>query len=211
MSILSQLACAQNTNSEVPNQELARKLAEAQEAEGIRELAENLWNRDSAIANDCIKALYEIGYLNPALIAPYALDFLKLLRSTNNRLVWGGMIALATVAALRADDLFPHAADIQKTMDKGSVITVDAGVLALAGIAAAKPEYNRSIFPYLLNHLRTCRPKEVPQHAEKTLPAVNAANQAEFIAVIAARLDNATPSQLARLKRVIKQAQKAGN
>jgi hypothetical protein len=95
-------------------------------------------------------------------------------------------------------------------MEKGSVITVDAGVLALARVAAANPTYNRAIFPYLLDHLRTCRPKEVPQHAEKTLYAVNAENKAEFIAVIKARLDNATPAQLARLKRVIKQAEKIG-
>jgi hypothetical protein len=207
MSVLNQLACAQNTTSEVPNQELARKLAETQDAAGIRELAENLWNKNSAIASDCIKTLYEIGYINPALIAPYALDFLKLLRSKHNRLVWGGMLSLSTVAALRADDLFPHVADIQKAMDVGSVITVDGGVLTLAEIAAANSEYNRAIFPYLLNHLRTCRPKEVPQHAEKTLLAVNAENKTEFVAVIAARLDNATPSQLTRLKRAIKKAQ----
>jgi hypothetical protein len=207
MTVLHRLAFAQGTNSEIPNRELAHQLVAAQDTTGIAELAENLWNRDIHITNDCVKALYEVGYLNPALIAPYALDFLKLLRSKNNRLVWGGMLALSTVAALRADELYSHTADIQKTMDKGSVITVDAGVLALAGIAATNIEYNRAIFPYLLNHLRTCRPKEVPQHAEKTLIAVNAENKAEFIAVIEARLDNATPSQLTRLKRVIKKAQ----
>lgn len=208
MSILEQLACAQNNNSEVPNQELAKRLAASPDQASLRELAENLWNKDAAIASDCVKVLYEIGYLNPGLIAPYAADFLKLLRSKNNRLVWGGMIALSTVAALRADELYLQVAEIQKVMDKGSVITIDAGVMALAGIAAANPGYNSTIFPYLLNHLRTCRPKDVPQHAEKVLPAVNADNRAEFIAVITARLDNATPSQLARLKKAIRQAEK---
>ena len=207
MSVLEQLASAQNRRDEVPNQELARRLAETGDQDGIREIAENLWNKKAAIQADCIKVLYEIGYLNPTLVAPYADDFLKLLKSRNNRLVWGGMIALSTVAELRADDLFPRINEIEQAMEKGSVITVDAGVLTLAAIAAAKPEYNQAIFPYLLNHLRTCRPKDVPQHAEKSLSAVTADNRGEFITVIEARLSNATPSQLTRLKRVIKQAQ----
>ncbi|MFZ6027416.1 MAG: hypothetical protein ACOYYS_06845 [Chloroflexota bacterium] len=206
MSILEQLACAQKTNSEVPNQELAGRLAVSPDPAAIQELAANLWEKNPAVANDCIKVLYEIGYRNPALIAPYAGDFLKLLRSKNNRLVWGGMIALSTVAALCAGELYPHVGEIQNAMGKGSVIAVDAGVLALARIAAADPGCNRAVFPFLLEHLRTCRPKEVPQHAEKVLLAVDAANAAEFVAVLEARLGNATPAQLARLKRVLKQA-----
>jgi hypothetical protein len=210
MSILDQLASAQKINRDVPNQELAKKLAASQDHAAIRELAENLWNKDSAIQSDCIKTLYEIGYLAPALIAEYALEFLKLLRSKNNRLVWGGMIALSTVAALKADELYPHVAEIQKAMEKGSVITVDGGVLVLAKIAAANPAYNQAIFPYLLeNYLRTCRPKDVPANAERILLAVNAENKAAFIAALETRLDNATPSQLARLKRVIKKADRA--
>lgn len=93
-------------------------------------------------------------------------------------------------------------------MDGGSVITCDAGVLALARIAAAQGAYSREIFPYLLQHLKTCRPKDVPQHAEKTLVAVNAENKAAFIAVLEKRLDNAIPSQAARITQTIKKAQK---
>lgn len=209
MSILTQLASAQKINSDVPNQELAKKLVASQDHAGVRELAENLGNKDAAIQSDCIKTLYEIGYLDPALVAAYALEFLKLLKSRNNRLVWGGMIALSTVAALRADDLYPHVADLQKIMEKGSVITVDAGVLTLSRIAAANPAYNQALFPYLVeNYLRTCRPKDVPANAERILLAVNAGNKAAFIAALEGRLDNATPSQAARLKRAIKKAEK---
>ncbi|NUQ06049.1 MAG: hypothetical protein HUU31_19320 [Anaerolineae bacterium] len=42
--------------------------------------------------------LYEIGYAVPDLIADYAADFLALLGSRDNRMVWGGMTALGVIA-----------------------------------------------------------------------------------------------------------------
>lgn len=207
MSILPRLASSQNVGNDLPNQALARDLASSGDVDAIVELVENLSNRDRAIQSDCIKTLYEIGYLDPALIAPHAAVFLKMLRSRNNRLVWGGMIALSTISSLTADDLFPHLAEIQKAMASGSVITVDAAILTLAGIASAKPEYNRAIFPTLLEHLRTCRPKEVPQHAEKTLPAVTPVNKDDFIAVLESRMEDLTTAQTGRLKKVIRKVE----
>jgi hypothetical protein len=206
MTVLDQLACSLGRRDEVPNQELARRLAAAHDTDGIREIAEALWNKDKHIQADCIKVLYEVGYLAPDLVAPYALDFLKLLKSRNNRLVWGGMIALSTVGALAAAELFPRWDEIRKAMDSGSVITKDAGVLALAGVASADPAYNREIFPYLLEHLRTCRPKDVPQHSEKTLSAVNPENKAAFVAALEKRLEDLQGAQLKRVQKVIQQA-----
>ncbi len=208
MSAIDKLACSLNRRDEVPNQELARELANSRDKNGIREIAEGLAGKDSAIRADCIKVLYEIGYLAPELVAPYALEFVKLLKSRNNRLVWGAMIALATVAPLTAATLHPHLTDIQKTFQAGSVITRDAGVLALAGMASTNPAYSRKIFPFLLEHLRTCRPKDVPQHAEKMLPAVTAENKADFIAALEKRMEDMLGSQVTRVKKIIKQAEK---
>jgi hypothetical protein len=204
MSVLDQIAHFQNRRDEIPNQQLARRLAETEDAAGIREIAENLWNKNSDVQSDCIKVLYEIGYLKPELVAGYAMDFIKLLRSRHNRLVWGGMIALTTVAGAAAEELYPHAGEIQKAMQHGSVITVDNGVLALARLAATSEARNRELFPYLLEHLRTCRPKDVPQHAEKTLVAVNAENRSAFVGVLEKRMEDMTSSQARRLGKVIK-------
>jgi len=208
MSVLSKLACAQNRLDEVPNQELAHELVQNGDVSGIREIAENLWNKDTDIQSDCIKVLYEIGYLKPELIADYTPDFLKLLKSRENRLVWGAMLALSTVAALKADELFPHVNEIQRAMEKGSVITEDNGVGTLAAIASSRAEYNQVIFPYLLNHLETCRPKSVPQHAEKTLVAANAQNNEAFIKVLEKRLDDLMGGQVTCVRRVIREAEK---
>lgn len=209
MSILNQIAYFQDRRDEIPNQELARRLAQTQDRAGVHEIAANLRNDNVAIQSDCVKVLYEVGYLDPELIAPYAADFLDLLRSRHNRLVWGGMIALSTIADPAADAIDPRRAEIMRAMEQGSVITVDAGVATLAGLASTSDERRQAIFPYLLDHLRTCRPKDVPQHAEKIVVAVDASNGDEFIRTLERRLPDLSASQAARIKRVIKQAEKA--
>jgi len=208
MSALNQIAYFLNRRDEVPNQELARKLAETKDQEGIAEIAKNLWHNNPNIQSDCLKVLYEIGYLAPELIVSYASDFLKLLKSRDNRLVWGAMIALSTIAEVAADALYPHVDLIQKTMARGSVITVDAGVRALAAIAASSQERRDEIFPYLRVHLQTCRPKDVPQHAEKILGAINALNKGEFIGVLGKRMGDMSVAQAKRVRKVIQAAQK---
>ena len=205
MSVLNRIAHFQNRRDEVPNQELARELAEKKDRDGIHEIAENLWNKDKNIQADCIKVLYEIGYIDPALITDYAEDFLKLLKSRNNRLVWGGMTALSTIAEDQADFIHAHLNVILKAMNVGSVITVDNAVKTLA-LAASKEAYRPVIFPSLLDHLRTCRPKDVPQHAEKSLPAVDAGNRDEFIAALEKRMEDLSASQMTRIRKVIKTA-----
>ncbi|MGC1377372.1 MAG: hypothetical protein WA821_14165 [Anaerolineales bacterium] len=208
MPVLNRIAHFQNRRDEVPNQELARDLAAQKDAAGIREIAENLWSKDKNVRADCIKVLYEIGYIDPSLVAEYVEDFIKLLKSSSNRLVWGGMIALGTVAQLKADAVYAHLAEIRRAMDAGSVITMDNGVQTLARTASQDEQYNQVIFPYLLDHLKTCRPKDVAQHAEKTLPAVNAVNKAEFISALEKRMADLSGSGLARVKKVIKEADK---
>ena len=208
MSALNRIATYQNRRDEVPNQELARELAEKKDRTGIREIAQNLWSDNASVKSDCLKVLYEIGYLDPALIADYVDDFLKLLKSKNNRLVWGSMIALSTIAALKADEIYVHLPEIQSTMQSGSVITKDNGVKILAVVAAQKETYRKKIFPDLLQHLATCRPKDVPQHAEKIVVAVNAKNKDEFSAALQTRMVDLSASQATRVRKVIKEADK---
>lgn len=206
MSVLNRLASSLGRRDEVPNQELARDLASNKDKAGIREIAENLWNKDKNIQADCIKVLYEIGHLEPELIEDYTEDFAKCLKSKNNRLVWGGMTALVGVAKVLPAAVFKYVELIKKAKETGSVITVDNAISALAYTAAANDIYNKDIFPYLLKHLAGCRPKEVPQHSEKTLPAVNAGNKVEFINVLEKRMEDLSGSGLSRVKKVIKQA-----
>jgi hypothetical protein len=205
--VLNKIACLQNRRDEEPNRELARELAETENREGIAEIAANLWNKDLDIQSDCVKVLYEVGYLKPELIADYVGDFLKLLRSRQNRLVWGGMLALSTIAHSQAGELYSHRQEILKAMREGSVITIDNAVKTLAVVATQKDDYNLEIFPELLKHLQTCRPKDVAQHCESILVAVNAENKAVFIQTLEKRVEDLSTSQTARVRKVIREAQ----
>jgi hypothetical protein len=209
MSALERIAHFQKRRDEVPNQELARDLAKGKDHKGIREIAANLSNTNKDIQADCIKVMYEVGYIDPALIAAYAEDFVKLLKSRNNRLVWGGTIALGVVADQRPDVVLANLGEINRAMKEGSVITVDNAVQVLARAASAGEKYRKVMFPLLMDHLRTCRPKDVPQHAEKSMSAVTAANREELVTVLTKRIDDLSGPGLARVKKVLKVAEAA--
>jgi len=208
MTVMNKLAHAQGRRDEVPNQELANELAETRNAAGIQEIVDGLKSKDRKIQNDCIKVAYEIGYIDPELIAAYADDFLDLLQSRNNRLVWGSMTALATISEIMADELYNERDEIIKAIEKGSVITQDSGIRVLARIASRKREYRTELTPYLLGHLGTCRPKDVPQRSEQIVMAVAADNKHKFVAVIEKRMAYLKPSQVKRLEKVIRDAEK---
>ncbi|MCB9438201.1 MAG: hypothetical protein H6673_14585 [Anaerolineales bacterium] len=205
MSVLNRIASALNRNDEVPNQELAKELVESGDSVGIAELVAALDNPSKAIRNDCIKVLYEIGYLQPELITPHAEAFIQHLHSRDNRMVWGAMTALGMIAPLQAIIIGQHLDEVQRVTEKGSVITQDWGIRVLAAVSAHAPEHEGRIFPFLLNFLQECRPKDVPGHAESCMVAVNSANRAQMVAVLEARLPALTPPQTKRVQKVIRQ------
>ena len=207
MSVLTKIAFYRGIRDEVPNQELAHELASSRNAEDVKEIAEHLSDKNSNVRSDCIKVLYETGYISPDLIAPYAGEFLKLLTSKQNRLVWGGMIALSTIASLKAADLFDKRELICKTIDQGSVITQDSGIKALSQVAAADGKFLKELSPYLMGFLRKCRLSDVPRHAEFIQACITGFNKVEFLAILQERMPEMTASQSARTSKVIKKLQ----
>ncbi|MCC3359131.1 hypothetical protein [Bacillus sp. REN16] len=205
MSVVNQLASQFNRNDEEPNIELAHKFANEENHAAIEEIIENLYCKDKKIQHDCIKVAYEIGQVKPELISKYALNFIELLKSRNNRMVWGAMSALATIADEASETLMAHVSTIKNAIKMGSVITIDKGVLTLAKLAAVSKENNHAIFPFLLLHLENCRTKEIPQHAESTLLAVTDENKEAFLNVLRKRDTYLTAPQLKRVKKIYKQ------
>lgn len=205
--MLKRIAFYRGRRDEVPNQILARDLAARRDAAGIREIANGLRHAKPGVQSDCLKVLYEVGYLCPELIAKYTPEFTRLLAARNNRLVWGAMTALAAIAGVRPKAIYSHRREIIRAMKAGSVITVDQAVLALAKTAAGSPSRRRDLLPALYRHLSTCRPKDVPQHAEKIAPAVDKGSRARFVHILNRRLAEMTPSQQSRIKRVIRQVE----
>jgi predicted DNA-binding protein (MmcQ/YjbR family) len=98
--VIELLACRLGRNDEAPNVELAQKLCDNKDMKGVQELVEGLKSGEQAVANDCIKVLYEIGQRKPELIADFADDFITALSGKNNRVAWGSMTALTYIASL---------------------------------------------------------------------------------------------------------------
>lgn len=61
MSVLGKLASAQNRGDEQLNVALAEKIAKSGDRAAVRELVAHLMDKGTAIPNDCMKVLYEIG------------------------------------------------------------------------------------------------------------------------------------------------------
>lgn len=206
--MLDQIAYFQNRRDEIPNQELAKKLAETRDSKGIQEIAAHLWDKNAAVQSDCLKVLYEISFIDPKLVSEYVSDFLKLTQNKNNRLVWGAMIALSKTAVLNPEPCIKEQETLKKIILAGSVITQDNGIKTLAALAAANPEHQAALFPFLLDHLRTCRGKDVAQRSESIFVAVNSLNQAKFLEVLTQRLPALTDSQAKRVEKLIRNLKK---
>jgi hypothetical protein len=131
-------------------------------------------------------------------------DFLALMKSKNNRLVWGGMIALSTIAELKTEDICANLDTVKQAIDKGTLITVVWGVKAVAKIAASNKSCKPDVVPILLSQLKKCIPRDVATHFVNSLPSIDDGNKAMFLRIVEDRKKELTTSQLDRLKKAMK-------
>ena len=202
--MIERLACKIGRNDEIPNIELAEYLCQHKDTAGIKEIVDGFKGEDKAVANDCIKVLYEIGERNPALVSEYANDFLSALYSKNNRLVWGSMTALAKISEIASESIYEEIRAVISAYENGSTITVDNSISVFAGLCKANDDYAKDVLPILINHLEKCRPKEVPQHAERASICFSSENADAFIEVLEKRNTHLVASQQARIKKLLK-------
>ena len=205
MSVLEKLATSLGRRDEVPNQELARRIVHERNTAAVQELVDNLAHKNKAIQSDCIKVLYEIGGTNPDLIAKYYKEFGKLLESKHNRLVWGAMIALDTIALKEAKAIYGMLSLILRVADtSGSVIARDHAVGILAKLGTLKP-YKRNSVALLIEQLMSCPNNQFPMYVEMSLPVIDADNRKRFRQVMEARMPElGTESQKKRVAKVLK-------
>jgi hypothetical protein len=202
--MLEKLAHSLNRNDEVPNIELAEELVKTRNHLGIKEVVDGLSSDKEQTANDCIKVLYEVGERDATLISGYVDDFVRLLKSKNNRLVWGAMTALPKITPLKPKEVFANLDTIERAYEEGSVITVDNSISVFAALSKSSPEYEKVVFPIIINHLENCRPKEAGQHSERAFPCVNKGNSVFFKNVLLKRRESLTEPQKKRIDKLIK-------
>jgi len=202
--VLEKLAYSLGRNDEEPNIELARELAKTKNKKGIKEIVDGLGNQKKQIVNDCIKVLYEIAGISPELVSEYAGNFIQLLKSKNNRLVWGSMTALSKIVSLDPEETFNGLDIIVRAYEKGSKITRDNSISVFAELAKTGKKYEDKVFPVIIKHLEKCRPKEVAQHAERAFVCINKNNVQRFKEVLLKRRGSLMDAQKKRVDRLVK-------
>jgi len=204
MSVINKLASSLNRRDEVPNQELAKQLASKGDKKAVKELVDNLNNKSKDIQNDCIKVLYEIGEIKPALIAGYAKEFIALLDHKNNRLQWGAMTAINTITLENPKLINGALTKIISTAERGSVITRDYAVNILIKLSSLK-QYSKNAFSLLNEQILASPINQLPMYAERAMPIINDSNKNLFIKTLSSRLaDIDKESKRKRIQRVIK-------
>jgi hypothetical protein len=203
MSVLTKLAGARNRKDEEPNKDLGKKLVDNRDVAGIREIAENLWNKDRKVQMDCLSVLEQVGLLEPALIEDYVSDFIQLTFSKDNRLVWAAMINLALIADRKPQEIFKEYEGLVKVIETGSVITQDNGIKTLAKVASTSSDYEQVIHPFLMGQLKKCRAKSVPQYAESIRIAINSGNQEQYLKILNERYETLSTAQQRRVKKLL--------
>jgi len=204
MGVIDKLATSLNRRDETPNQELAQSIADHADKIAVKELVDNLTNRDKNIQSDCIKVLYEIGERKPELISNHVKDFLALLETKNNRLVWGAMTALDTITPENPETIYSGLPAIVRATDSGSVIARDHAVSILTKMITIR-KYEKPAFRLLIEQLKTCPTNQLPMYAENAMRIVNNDNRKIFVNTLSSRVRSIEKlSKRRRVEQVIK-------
>ncbi|MFT3795470.1 hypothetical protein [Flavobacterium sp.] len=208
MNLIHKLASVSGRRDEIPNQELAKAIALANDHNAISELVALLQHTDKAIQSDSIKVIYEIGALNPKLVARHHAALAQLLDSKNNRLQWGAMTALGTIALEKPEFIFEQLPKLVEVAEKGSVITKDH-LMAILIKLYALPQYATAIFALFNEQLLQCATNQLPMYAEQMLPKIGAEHKIQFIQTLTSRLgDIEKETKRKRVEKVIQKLAK---
>jgi hypothetical protein len=203
MVYIEKIAFHLGRRDEEPNKALAALLVEEENHAGIAEIVEHLGDKNTSIQSDCIAVLYQIGYLSPALISRYAPEFIKLLDSKHNRMVWGAMIALATIAEETPEAIFPYLDKIKMLIETGTVITNVWGVKTLINLSKAGEQYYQALHADLLRLQKECRKVDFAKRAEDMWAVIQPEHLAEYRSILLERKPTLSTSAQKRLERVI--------
>jgi len=207
MSYIDQIAFHMGRRDEVPNQELAAILAEKEDLGGIKEIASYLNDKNKSIQSDCLKVLYETGYIKPELIVSFGDTFFYHLNSRNNRMVWGSMIAIATIAELVPGKMMDNLDLLLNKIDKGTTITHVWGIYTLINTCKGGDSYKKKLFPLLLSYLKECRPIDFAKRVESILIITEKKELPLISSIIEDKKDSLSDTQYKRAVKAIKKYQ----
>ncbi|MCH4889678.1 hypothetical protein EZV73_19000 [Acidaminobacter sp. JC074] len=204
MAYIDEIAYNLGRRDEVPNQELARRLASEENVTGLDEMASYLYDKNKSVASDCLKVLYEAGYIRPDLISKYVDTYLDLLSSKNNRMVWGAMIAIWNIAAIEHEKIYARIDLILNKIKTGSLITHVTGIKVLLVLASVEKDYYDNLYPILLDYLKACRPIDFGKRVEDYMVILNDDNKDDLLDIVRGRFDGLNKNQTKRVTKAFK-------
>lgn len=207
--MIEKLASSLGRRDEIPNVELAQQIAETKNRIAVGELVNLLHHEDKAIQSDCIKVLYETGAIQPGLIQPHIETFVSLLRSKNNRMVWGAMAALDSVSKVDPIGVHGYSSKIMEAADRGSVITKDGAVNIIIELSKADKLKGQTI-PLLKEQLSHAALNQLPMYAERAFHVMSLNSPETFADILIDRMaEEMKDSKRKRLQKVLMKLKEA--
>jgi len=209
MSIQDKLAYAQGRRDQEPNKSLAREIAETDDHGKLDELISVFESRPHVgIQKDCVLTMAWIAEINPEMIAPHSDYFIGKLNDPVNRVIWGSMITLSSIAHYVPDKLFDSLPEILDAMDTGTVVTRDHGYRILITLYQ-NTTYKQDVFVLILEQLSRAPSNQLGQYAEKLLVVLDTSHKEEVIRVLEERRGDVTnPYHVKRLNKNLKKLYK---
>lgn len=205
MSTIDKIAYYLGARDEVPNQVLAKFLVDNKDIDGMDEIASYLYDKNKSVSSDCLKVIYEAGYIDPQMTSKYIEDFLKLLTSKNNRMVWGAMIAVSNVTPFEHEKIFEKIDLIMKLTETGTVITHIHGINVMLKLCSIESKYYDKLYPILIDYLKECRPVDFGKRVELYTSIINDDNRDEILRIVNIRLPDINKNQQSRIKKALKE------
>jgi len=195
---------------EKANIELAVLISTANDSKSVSKLFELLNNSKKEFQYDCIKTIYEIGARNPELISPHLNELLPYLKNKNNRLVWGAMTSISSVASMIPTKIFHVLPEIIDGSERGSVIAKDHAMKILRTLAEVK-KYQNEIIPLMLEQLQLAPDNQFPSYALLISEVIDELNSNHFVQIISDRIKTIeTESKIKTLNKILKSLSNKG-
>lgn len=167
MGLPDQLASALDRRDEQPNIELAKQLAKQTELSGeVLELISIVKHGNKPEQHDAIKVLYELADLKPNAFADKLEFVFDLLKTKDNRVLWGALTLLSKICAFNLDTTFENLPQILDAAGRGSVIAKDATFEILLALANSG-SYQDQAGKHVVSFLTDAAPNQLPMYAEK--------------------------------------------
>lgn len=203
MKYISQIAFHKGIRNEEPNKLLAQIIVNTENKDAIKEISSFLKDTNKSIASDCIAVLYHVGYEKPELISELYSEFLSFLNSKNNRMVWGAMIAISTIAKVQPKKVYKDKDLILSYIEKGTVITQVWGVYTLVNLCNVE-EYRNTLLHSLLEILDQTRDIDFAKRSEAIKPIISTEYEGKFNAILEKHISSLSKSAQNKVHKLLK-------